>query len=78
MDVWAACDRWNAARQLARDQGDNPVVAGLLERHTVWVLSVPCGDGATQTLVCETCQDSPWPCLVYTEVELMLKEVGKT
>jgi hypothetical protein len=78
MGVWAAVDRWEAARARTTD----PVLLGLLERHSVWHIA----SSGFQKLVCNTCHPDPedtwplhentWPCIVFTEVELMLKQQG--
>lgn len=74
MDVWPAVERWNEAVRLARTCGNDTVLQRLLDRHAVWTVA----DEKGQRLICDTCQRAPWHCPVYTEVELMLKEVGKT
>lgn len=64
-DTWALVDRWNAARELARG---NPVALALLDRHAVWAYL------ASGEHFCDGC-DGPWPCVVFTELETVLREV---
>lgn len=66
-DVWPQVERWNAARDLA--QG-NPVALALLERHAVWMYWV------SGEAFCDGC-DGAWPCVVFTELETVLREAGK-
>lgn len=67
-DTWELVERWNAARDSARG---NLAALALLSRHTVWVM-----ESIELRFHCYTCM-KPWPCVVFTELETVLREVGK-
>lgn len=62
IDPWPLVERWNAARDKAPD---DELWRRMLKRHTVWLLST--SHGAKP--VCNTCNDSDWPCIVFREIE---------